>query len=127
MLGCYKKTREDIVSIIKKSPQTADGYYICKKFIDINKQVGEYKDSGYIYDRDKYANKICFNETEIESYLEKKKKNSFDIDWMKERDDFIYKTIFRDLDLDIGSKIPNEEFTLGELIDCTIFFFNNKH
>lgn len=126
MLGCYKKSREDIANIIKKSPITKDGNYICKKFIELNKQIGEHKDTGYIYNRDKYANKVCFNETEIESYLEKKKKN-FDIDWMKERDDFVYKTIFRNLDLDIKDKIPNEEFTLEELIDCTIFFFNNKH
>lgn len=126
MLGCYKKSREDIVDIIKKSPKTKDGYYVCKKFIELNKKIGEYKDNGYIYNREKYANKICFNETEIESYLEKKKKD-FDIDWMKERDDFIYKTIFKDLDLDINEKIPNEEFTLGELIDCTIFFFASKH
>lgn len=126
MLGCYKKTRENIVNIIRKSPQTEDGYYICKKFIDMNKQIGEHKDSGYIYSREKYNNKICFSEIEIESYLEKKEKK-IDIDWMKERDDFIYKTIFRDLDLDINEKIPNEEFTLGELIDCTIFFFANKY
>ena len=126
MLGCYKKTREDIVSIIKKSPKTKHGYYICKKFIDLNKKIGEHKDAGYIYNREKYANKICFNETEIESYLEKKK-TDFDIDWMKERDDFIHRVIFKDLDLDINEKMPNEEFTLGELIDCTIFFFNSKH
>ena len=62
----------------------------------------------------------------IESYLEKKK-TDFDIDWMKERDDFIHRVIFKDLDLDINEKMPNEEFTLGELIDCTIFFFNSKH
>ena len=69
MLGCYKKTREDIVSIIKKSPKTQDGYYICKKFIDLNKKIGEHKDAGYIYNRDKYANKICFNEAEIEKIV----------------------------------------------------------
>ena len=37
------------------------------------------------------------------------------------------KKLLKDLDLDIDEKIPNEEFTLGELIDCTIFFFNSKH
>ena len=126
MLGCYKKKREDIVSIIKKSPKTKDGYYICKKFIDLNKAIGEYKDSGYIYDRQNYSNKVCFTEEDINSYLEKEKKR-YDIDKMKTKDDFIYEIIAKDLDLDVNDKIPNEDFTLGELIDCSMFYFFRKY
>ena len=126
MLGCYKKKREDIVNIIRKSPKTKDGYYICKNFMKMNEQIGEYKDSGYIFDRYNYKNKVCFSEDDIKSYLEKDSKN-FDIDKMKTKDDFIYEIIAKDLDLDINEKIPNEDFTLGELIDCTMFYFFNKY
>lgn len=126
MLGYYKKKREDIVENIRKCPQTEDGYYVCKNFIEMNKQLGDYKDSDYIFARYNYQNKICFNEEDIKSYLEKKSKN-FDIDKMRARDDFIYGIIIRDLDLDINEKIPNEEFTLGELIDCSIFYFSEKY
>ena len=125
MLGCYKKKREDIVNIIKKSPQTKDGYYICKNFINLNKALGENKDEGYIFNRSYYENKICFDEEDIESYLEKKS-NKFDADKMKARDNFIYETIAKDLNLDIDDEIPGEQFTLGELIDCTIFYFFKK-
>lgn len=126
MLGCYKKSREYIADIIKKSPKTKDGYYICKKFIDLNKTIGEHKDSGYIYDRQNYSNKVCFTEEDINSYLEKEKKG-YDIDKMKTKDDFIYEIIAKDLDLDINDKIPNEDFTLGELIDCSMFYFFRKY
>ena len=125
MLGCYKKHREDIVKIIKKSPKTEDGYYICKNFINLNKALGENKDEGYIYNRSYYENKICFDEEDIKSYLEKKS-NKFDVDKMKERDNFIYEIIVGDLDLDINDIIPNNKFTLGELIDCSIFYFYKK-
>lgn len=125
MLGCYKKHREDIVKIIKKSPKTEDGYYICKNFINLNKALGENKDEGYIYNRSYYENKICFDEEDIKSYLEKKS-NKFDADKMKERDNFIYEIIVEDLDLNINDIIPNNKFTLGELIDCSIFYFYKK-
>ena len=45
---------------------------------------------------------------------------------MKARDNFIYETIAKDLNLDIDDEIPGEQFTLGELIDCTIFYFFKK-
>ena len=126
MLGCYKKTREDIVNIIKKCPKTKDGYYVCTKFINLNKQIGENKDSGYIYDRQNYSNKVCFSEEDIESYLEKKSKK-YNVDKMKIKDDFIYEIIAKDLDLGINEKIPGEDFTLGELIDCSMFYFFKKY
>lgn len=92
----------------------------------MNEQIGEYKDSGYIFDRYNYKNKVCFSEDDIKSYLEKDSK-SFNIDKMKTKDDFIYEIISKDLDLDINEKIPNEDFTLGELIDCAMFYFFNKY
>ena len=46
---------------------------------------------------------------------------------MKTKDDFIYEIIAKDLDLDINEKIPNEDFTLGELIDCSMFYFFRKY
>ena len=45
---------------------------------------------------------------------------------MKERDNFIYEIIVGDLDLNINDVIPNKNFTLGELIDCSIFYFYKK-
>jgi hypothetical protein len=84
MLGCYKKHREDIVKIIKKSPKTEDGYYICKNFINLNKALGEIKDEGYIYNRSYYENKICFNEASYALLIYYVKKEEQTLDYIKE-------------------------------------------
>ena len=128
MLGCFKKTREDIVKLIKKCQMTEDGYYVCKNFPELNLALGEKKDKKYIYDRHYFENQICFNQSDIEIYLEINQ-NYYDIDNMKRRDNYIYNIIKKDLEIndDIYEILPGYTFSLAELIDTSIFVYNSKY
>lgn len=128
MLGSFKKTREEIINIVKKSQMTNDGYYVCKSFRKINKALGDNTDKKYKYSRDYFENKICFNQSDIELYLETDTKSN-DIDRMKQRDDYIYNIIKEEIELydNINEKLWGCQFTLNELIDTSIYFFNCKY
>lgn len=128
MLGCFKMTREEIIKRVKKSHITTDGYYVCKNFIKMNKALGDKLDKKYKYSRDYFENKICFNQADIEIYLEINK-NDYDIDRMKQRDDYIYNIIKDEINLhdNLNDNIDNCKFTLDELIDTSIYFFNCKY
>lgn len=127
MLGYFKKSREQIVKIIKKSPITEDGFYFCKRFPDLNNALGQKKEPKYTFDRIYFENKICFNNGEIEIYLEQDNSN-FNIIKMKEKDNFLKEVVGDYIDqYKLNSKIKNQQFTLGELIDSTIFYFNYKN
>ena len=128
MLGCYKMTREEIVKRLQKSKVTTDGYYVCKEFRNMNKALGDKLDKKYKYSRDYFENKICFNQSDIELYLETDTKSN-DIDRMKQRDDYIYNIIKEEIELydNINEKLWGCQFTLNELIDTSIYFFNCKY
>lgn len=127
MLGCYKMTREEIVKRLQKSKVTTDGYYVCKEFRNMNKALGDKLDKKYKYSRDYFENKICFNQSDIEIYLETNT-NFYDIDRMKRRDDYIYNIIRDDVELyDLNDYIDGGNFTLDELIDTAIYFYNCKY
>ena len=127
MLGCYKMTREEIVKRLQKSKVTTDGYYVCKEFRNMNKALGDKLDKKYKYSRDYFENKICFNQSDIEIYLETNT-NFYDIDRMKQRDDYIYNIIRDDVELyDLNDYIDGCNFTLDELIDTAIYFYNCKY
>jgi hypothetical protein len=126
MLGYYDKSRSEIVKMIKKCPTTEDGYYYCQRFPKINEKPGEESDKGYTFDRNYFKNKICFNLAELEVYLERGP-SYFNIDKMKTKDDFLYGIIKPDLTKRLNKKIRNTQYTLGELIDSAIFYFNYTH
>ena len=127
MLGCYKMTREEIVKRLQKSKVTTDGYYVCKEFRNMNKALGDKLDKKYKYSRDYFENKFCFNQSDIEIYLETNT-NFYDIDRMKQRDDYIYNIIRDDVELyDLNDYIDGGHFTLDELIDTAIYFYNCKY
>lgn len=128
MLGCFKKTRKEIVKIIQKSPITEDGYYVCGKFKELNSSIGEKLDKKYKYSRDYFENKICFSQADIEIYLETNTID-YDIEKMKQRDNYIYNIIKDDIKLvnNLNENIPGYPFTLGELIDTSIFIFYCKY
>lgn len=128
MLGCFKMTREEIIKQVKKSQITTDGYYVCKKFIEMNKALGDKLDKKYKYSRDYFENKICFDQSDIEIYLETNK-NDYDIDRMKQRDNYIYYIIKDDVDLydNLNDDIDGGNFTLNELIDTAIYLYNCKY
>ena len=127
MLGCYKMTREEIIKRLQKSKITTDGYYVCKEFRNINKALGDKLDKKYKYSRDYFENKICFSQSDIELYLETNTKSG-DIDRMRQRDNYIYNIIKDDVELyDLDDYIDGGNFTLNELIDTAIYFYNCKY
>ena len=127
MLGCYKMTREEIIKRLQKSKITTDGYYVCKEFRNMNKTLGDKLDKKYKYSRDYFENKICFSQSDIELYLETNTKSG-DIDRMRQRDNYIYNIIKDDVELyDLDDYIDGGNFTLNELIDTAIYFYNCKY
>ena len=127
MLGCYKMTREEIIKRLQKSKITTDGYYVCKEFRNMNKALGDKLDKKYRYSRDYFENKICFSQSDIELYLETNTKSG-DIDRMRQRDNYIYNIIKDDVELyDLDDYIDGGNFTLNELIDTAIYFYNCKY
>lgn len=127
MLGCYKMTREEIIKRLQKSKITTDGYYVCKEFRNMNKALGDKLDKKYKYSRDYFENKICFSQSDIELYLETNTKSG-DIDRMRQRDNYIYNIIKDDVELyDLDDYIDGGNFTLNELIDTAIYFYNCKY
>ena len=125
----YKYPRKEIVELIKKSPKTCDGYYYFPKFSHYNLKVGNInneRDTKYYYKRELFKNKICFNEYDINCYLSTLEIN-YDVNKMEFIDEKI-KDIIKDFtDLKLNDKVPSENYTLNELIDTSIFFYNNKY
>lgn len=126
MIGYYKKTRKDIAKLIRKSPVTQDGYHVCKSFPYWNNTIGNKKDNQYYFDRSYFEHKLCFNQADIENYLEEDKSN-YDINRMKSRDEFVYDIIKDMMDYKLKKKIPKQQYSLSELIDSAIFYFNYKY
>ena len=128
MLGSYKKTRNDIVKLIKKCPITPDNFYICKNFRKWNAELGNHVEKNYAYSRSYFENKICFNTSDIELYLETNRDYNCDIDNMKRRDNYVYDIIKEEIEIvdDIYENLPGCAFSLAELIDTSIFVYNSK-
>lgn len=127
MLGYYKKTREEIVRDMKKLPyQTEDGNYFYRYFPKINKAKGQKKDKGYKYPRYYFNDKIVFSPEDIEAYLDQGD-GKYDWERIIKRNAFVMEAIAMDMDYEIEDKIEGKDFTLGELIDTTIYFFNHKY
>lgn len=126
MLGYFKKSREDIVRAIKRCPVTEDGHYFCKTFRTMNEDPGEKSDKGYTFSRSYFRNKVCFTPVEIEIYLERDP-SYFDIKKMQMKDNFLYDIIKHDLNKKLNRKIRHTQYTLGDLIDSAIFYFNYKY
>ena len=122
----YKFDRETITKKIKSSPVTEDGYYFCKEFPRLNKLKGNKQDKHYIFDREYFKNKIIFTNAEIETYLDDIGDLN-EIDKMQKRDIFIYNVIKNNLKTKLHNKIPGTQFTLSELIDATIYYYNYKY
>jgi len=126
MKGYYKKSREDIVKIIKNSPVTHDGYFYCEKFKDINMALGDVLEKKYVYNREYFENKICFSLSDIDAYLETEL-DAYDVYTMKQKDNYLYDIIKDDIGItklnDVIDKYGN---TYEDVIDTCIYFLNNK-
>jgi hypothetical protein len=128
MIGSFKKTRKDIVKLIMKCPMTPDNFYVCKDFRKWNSELGDTTERNYKYSRSYFENKICFNTSDIELYLETFRVDNYDIDNMKKRDNYLYNIIKEEIEIvdDIYENLPGCAFSLAELIDTSIFMYNSK-
>ena len=101
---------------------------MCKNFRYLNNSKGDILDKKYKYSREYFENKICFNQADIEIYLETGP-NNYDIIRMKQLDDFLLNIINEDVEAhnDINEVIKGYQFTLNELIDTSIYLFNCKY
>lgn len=129
MIGYYKNSRNKIVKIIKKSPKTNDGYYFVRDFPNLNGEQGKLdhgRDIDYFYHRNLFKDKFVFSDADIEAYLAKKNIN-FDFEKMQKLDEKLVNVIDDYLQYDLNDDIKGELYNLNELIDTTIFIFNNKY
>lgn len=122
----YKYPRETLVKRIKNSPVTDDGYYYCKNFKRWVNMKGTNIDQGYTFDRVHFKDKLCFNNAEIEVFLDKDKSN-FDIYKMERKDAFLFDVIKDNLNDKLHKNIHNSKYTLGELIDSALFYYGYKY
>ena len=118
-------TRKEICELIKKSPQTNDGYYFFPRFKIIVMQEGKISDNGYYYDRNYFKNYICFNDEDISFFLAKKKYKK-DIELFMTIQNKLNEVIKGFEYLCLKDIIPNEQYTLEELIDTTIYIIKYK-
>jgi hypothetical protein len=126
MLGSYKYTREEIILKIKSCPITQDGFFICTNFNEWNNAHGDKVEKGYFFNRQEFANKICFNIAEIEIYTEREN-IGFDINNMHKRDQFLFEVIKQDINKNLNDIIQGQKFTLSELIDTTLYYYDVKY
>lgn len=128
MIGCYLLTREQIATVIRYSPVTNDGFFFCRHFPKLNSLVSpsKQKETGYSFDRSYFKDKFCFSNAEIEIYLEKGK-SFFNIGNMVRKDDFLKNVVGDLISYSLNDKIKNKEYTLNELIDTTLFYYNVKY
>lgn len=126
MISFNMFSRQELVEMIKKSPQTKDGYFYFPRFPQILFLKGKIKDTGYFYDRSVFSNKICFNEKDIKSFLSKR---STKMDFILEHlIDNKLKEILKGLEtLHLNSYIDSKGFTLEELIDTTIYITKYRY
>lgn len=119
-------SREELVALIRMAPKTKDGYFFYPKFPYLLLITGNVMDKGYGFDRREFSEKICFSEEDIKAFLSKNK-GKYDIILSRFIDTKIQDVLKNCLVLDLKDKIPNQAFTLSELIDTTIHLVKCKY
>ena len=128
MKDYYKYTREEIIHKIQNTNKTTDGYYFAKDFNQMNEnKSGNILDKGYYFNRNEFKNKYIFSEKDIELYLSKDKEDLNQLIRMQSFDKKIYEVIYEFINFELNSQLPSYPFTLNELIDTTIYWFNCKY
>lgn len=129
MLGYYKYSRKQLVEMILKSPKTTDGFYYMHNFPALNLMRGKIdgeRDSKFFFNREYFKNKLCFNQYDINCYLQTTNSN-YDIKRMQMIDDKVKDIINEFLELNLNDKIDKCDYTLNELIDTSIYLLSNKY
>lgn len=119
-------SRQELVTLIKKSPKTHDNHYFFPRFKELVLIPGEMRDNDYFYDRSVFCEKICFSESDIKAFLSTKSMK-YDIELNRFINNKLTETLKGYENLHVKDKIPNKNYTLGELIDTSIYFIKYKY
>lgn len=119
-------SRQELVNLIKASPRTHDKYYFFPRFRELLELKGDIKDIDYIYDRKIFENKICFSDQDIRAFLAVRSVK-YDMDLSRFIDSKIEEALKGLLKLNLDDIVPTKTYSLGELIDTTIYFIKYKY
>lgn len=119
-------TRQELVQMIKNAPQTRDGYYFFPRFTNLVLSPGKIKDNGFFYDRSLFKEKMCFHDEDLKIFLSKR---SMKVDMqLNHFIDMKLKDALQGLEfLDLNDRVSGKDYTLGELIDTTIYITKYKY
>lgn len=119
-------SRAELVDMIQKAPKTHDGYYFFPRFLVLVMEPGKIRDSGFFYDRSIFADKMCFNDQDIKIFLAKKKMK-IDLE-LNRFIDIRLKDVLKGIEfLNLKDTIPQQTYSLEELIDTTIYLVKYKY
>lgn len=135
MIGTFAHSRWDILeNIIKNSPLTPDGFHVSLKFSDALMETVP-KDcvpieSGFKLPRITFKNFKFFTPTMIRGFIcpfDKPLEANY-IDYITELNNYVNRVVKNDWCYanDLNRRIPGTEYSLGDLIDSTVFYFHNK-
>lgn len=119
-------SRQELVNLIKASPRTHDKYYFFPRFKELLELKGDIKDIDYLYDRKIFENKICFSDQDIRAFLAVRSVK-YDMDLSRFIDSKIEEALKGLLKLNLDDIVPTKTYSLGELIDTTIYFIKYKY
>lgn len=119
-------SRQELVNLIKASPRTHDKYYFFPRFKELLGLKGDVKDIDYIYDRKIFENKICFSDQDIRAFLAIRSVK-YDMDLSRFIDSKVEEALKDLLKLNLDDIVPGKTYSLGELIDTTIYFIKYKY
>lgn len=119
-------TRKELTDLILKSPQTEDGIYFCPRLKSLILQDGPNNDGDYYYDRYIFKDKTCWSITDIKIFLSKQEMNT-DIDLITIMDTKLDHALEGLYSLKLSDIVPQNDYTLAELIDTCVFIVKEKY
>lgn len=119
-------SRQELVNLIKAAPRTHDKYYFFPRFKDLLLLQGTIRDVDFIYDRKVFENKICFSDQDIRAFLATRSVK-YDTELSRFIDSKIEDALKDLLKLSLDDIVPEKTYSLGELIDTTIYFIKYKY
>ena len=126
MIRASLMTRKELVELIKKSPQTTDGYYFCPRFKALVMLEGPNQDGQYQYDRYLFRRKMCFTNDDIKVFLSEREL-PIDEDLITITDAKMEDALNGLEMLKLSDKVPNGDYNLDELIDTAMFIIREKY
>lgn len=121
----YALSRRNIMNLIYDSPITKDGYYYFPNFNTFNEMKGDVSEPEYYYPRLMFRNRVYFDTIDCLLYLSRKKFRGIHPDYYRAYSEKFYEMYKGYKTLGLKDKIPEEHYSLEELIDN--FEFINKH